>query len=366
MIGQEQGLSIRTFSDLESLIGTYETTRMEFKGSASLHAKPENEYKADLSKEISGLANTEGGYLVIGIQTERKKGQPDKATSLDGGLPFKEYPPDRLQRRLDGWITPPLHGLRWLVIDSPDDPEKYYAVIAIPRSHTAHQALDKLYYGRSEVETKALDDIWIRTLMNRAAHPIAIVSIARETAEWNGENCKVSFDLELKNDGEVDIREVKVLLRIGNVPEQLGLTETADIDGWRSAAGQSYRLPFVSRSSAGTRGQPSRTSGGTSGCLFPKDAWVIGSFSFTAHWSEPNLSTMQYRLKSRNLFLQSFPGETQAALARALQATDTPVNNDFELEWTVYLSNTHPFNGSIDLLRCVPRTHDAPVICKDG
>lgn len=364
MISEEYGFPIRTLQDLESLIGTYETIRVEFKDSRLFYPDGEAPAKKDvyapkLSKEISGLANTEGGYIVVGMRTEKTRGEPDKATGLDDGLLFTEFSPDRLQRQLDACISPPLHGLRCFPIASSQNPQRYYLVIAVPRSPTVHQAQDHFYYGRSEVETKPLHDTFIRALINRAEHARAGVKMAEIKVEENGGDFNVSFALYLENEGEIDIRESKVLVGIRNVPEQLhAYAEAEETKRLLSSEGGIYRYPAVGTPSGSASARPS-VSASPSTCLFPKDRWLIGRFAFRARWAEASLSTMQYRLKSTNEFVNSAPDlddSQKARLMRQLQPhMGAPVNDEFALDWTVYLSNTMPNNGSIDLLGFVAR-----------
>src|ERR1044072_1392017 len=123
-------LEIETLDDLKSLIGTYENIRMEFKSSLLFYdqktGKPKrNEFINSLSKHISGFANTEGGYLIIGLKTDKKEHEPDKAIALDDGISFKDFSPEGIQRTLEASISPPLLSLRFIPIES-ESPSNYY------------------------------------------------------------------------------------------------------------------------------------------------------------------------------------------------------------------------------------------------
>ena len=63
---------LSTEQQLQALVGLPESIRLEFERSAPLAEPKEREkYLAILSREISALANTEGGQIVIGMDEER-------------------------------------------------------------------------------------------------------------------------------------------------------------------------------------------------------------------------------------------------------------------------------------------------------
>ena len=109
---------IETVGDLKKLIGAYEHIRLDFKRVLLFYdaktgdPKKKDEYVESLSKEVSGFANTEGGHIVIGVRTEKRGNEPDKAIDLDDGIAFKDFNPETIQRAVAASISPPLPGLR--------------------------------------------------------------------------------------------------------------------------------------------------------------------------------------------------------------------------------------------------------------
>jgi predicted HTH transcriptional regulator len=71
----------------------------------------ESKWMRDLSIEVSSLANTEGGDLILGID-EDKKSKPRVAKGIDGVS--IRLAPERLQQLLEGNVSPYLPGLRFI------------------------------------------------------------------------------------------------------------------------------------------------------------------------------------------------------------------------------------------------------------
>jgi predicted HTH transcriptional regulator len=145
----------------------------------------ETKWVANISSEVSALANTEGGELFLGIDEDRKT-KPRVANRLDG-VPAK-LGPERLQQLIEGNVSPYLPGIRVHRVLLSSEPGRAVFVIQIPAGSTAYQANDGRYYGRSEFEAKYLPDHEIRLRMNRGkvargtvlCHVTAELGIARE------------------------------------------------------------------------------------------------------------------------------------------------------------------------------------------
>jgi hypothetical protein len=180
--------AIRTEKDLESLIGQYETMRLEFKSSRILGPdKSKPQIIEDLAKDVSAFANTEGGVLVIGIETG-KEAEKAMAVAISEGVDPNLRQPEWLQRVVASNISPEINGLvvRTIQLAGPKAGRVAY-VIEVPKGVTAHQSpADLKYYGRHELEAKPLPDIIIRRLMNRGRNvhaAIELMSLTRLTAE---------------------------------------------------------------------------------------------------------------------------------------------------------------------------------------
>jgi hypothetical protein len=69
-----------TLEDLQALIGHVESDRLEFKSEAY---ERNDEDTREMLRDISSFANGAGGYLIVGVETE-KTGEGDKATAIVG------------------------------------------------------------------------------------------------------------------------------------------------------------------------------------------------------------------------------------------------------------------------------------------
>jgi hypothetical protein len=233
-----------TEAELGELIGQSESIRREFK-SGRMFDKPKNEWIANISTQVSALANTEGGELFLGI-AEDKKSRPPVAASIDGAP--ASLATDQLQQLIEGNVSPYLPGIRVHRVRLSSQPDRAVFVVQIPAGSTAYQATDGRYYGRSEFEAKHLPDHEVRLRMSRGkvargevlARPVAVeLGVARERevraeiAQRDLENHfvgtqrwavlkslearilpdKVTFDFVFRNDGELTIRAPAVEFR---------------------------------------------------------------------------------------------------------------------------------------------------------
>lgn len=163
---------------LQTFLGREESIRLECKSGRLLDRSPEKAAE-DLSKAVSAFANTEGGFLIIGI-AEEERGKLRVASRIDGVL-ATDWPTHRLQQLIESNVHPPLMGLRIHRVQLPQLNDRVAFVIEVPPGRTAHQAKDCRYYGRSELETKPLRDFDIRLRMERgkALHATIAVSVRR-------------------------------------------------------------------------------------------------------------------------------------------------------------------------------------------
>ncbi len=177
-----------TEADVIALIGQCESIRREFKAGVMFEREPESKWIEALSKEVSALANTEGGELILGID-EDKRSKPRLATEVDG-VPTS-VAPERLQQLIEGNLSPYLPGMRVHRVGLSHRPGRVAFVIQIPQGSTAYQAKDGRYYGRSEFEAKYLPDHEVRLRMMRGR-------VARAAIRLRLESVALGIDLEAK------------------------------------------------------------------------------------------------------------------------------------------------------------------------
>src|SRR5262249_6394336 len=149
---------------LQTLIGTEENLRLEFK-SGCLFEEQKEKIATVLTKEMSAFANCEGGIIVLGMRENKVKRGRNVASELDGINP-SQMPRDQLQQLLEANLRPPLPGIRVIAVQlSGSRQGRCVYVIYVPKGSTAYQAKDCLYYNRSEFEAKAMLDHEVRLRM---------------------------------------------------------------------------------------------------------------------------------------------------------------------------------------------------------
>lgn len=159
---------IRSIEDLQSLIDSSieESTILEYKSS---FAKQKSSWKEELAKDVSAMANSNGGTIIYGIR-EKEGGNgravPEKLMPISN----KDMSKDQLSQLLSSNIQPVIEGLEITYI--PNDTTSGYYVVTVPKSSTAHQnRLSHIYYARRNATVEAMEDYAIRDVMNRSKTP---------------------------------------------------------------------------------------------------------------------------------------------------------------------------------------------------
>lgn len=162
-------MTYNTIEQLQSLIDNQvdESTTLEYKSS---FAKQKKEWKEELAKDVSAMANSNGGTIIYGIREKNGANGhsiPEKLMSI----PKSEMSKDQLSQLLSSNIQPAIEGLEITYI--PQDDTSGFYIINVPRSNTAHQnRLTHVYYQRRNATVEAMEDYAIRDIMNRAKTPI--------------------------------------------------------------------------------------------------------------------------------------------------------------------------------------------------
>lgn len=167
-------LEIRTKADLLKLIQDEieESTVLEYKSSFAIQNK---KWKEELAKDVSALANSNGGNIIFGIREKECDGGnsiPEKLLPV----PNTEMSKDKLSQLLSSNIQPKIDGLEITYI--PYDEKSGFYVVFVPRSNTAHQnRLSHIYYKRRNATVEAMEDYEIRDIMNRSKTPLIDVEL---------------------------------------------------------------------------------------------------------------------------------------------------------------------------------------------
>lgn len=162
-------LKLKTITDLQKLIQDEieESTVLEYKGSFAIQNP---KWKEELAKDVSALANSNGGNIIFGIREKESVGGNSIPKELLP-IPNTEMSKDKLSQLLSSNIQPIIDGLEITYI--PFDHKSGFYVVFVPRSNTAHQnRISHVYYKRRNATVEAMEDYEIRDIMNRSKTPI--------------------------------------------------------------------------------------------------------------------------------------------------------------------------------------------------
>src|SRR5215217_2130945 len=137
-----------------------ENPELEYKASAGL--QKDDKKVMEMTKDVSALANSNGGIIIYGIgEDQMNRHLPGKIDPLDRKLVSKEW----IEQVLNAKIRPRIHGLKINVAVIDGDAVVY--ILEVPKGDTAHQAEDKRYYRWHNFMVEPLFDHEIRDIMGR-------------------------------------------------------------------------------------------------------------------------------------------------------------------------------------------------------
>ena len=144
-----------------------ENLNLEYKGAGALENTNPN--IDEISKDVSAMANSDGGTIIYGIKENKKsKDEPSLPLEIEP-INQSKITKEWLEQIITSNIHPPIDGLRIFPINFNNNNVVY--VVNIPKSYTAHQAKDKRYHKRNNFITRSMDDYEIRDVMGRNKHP---------------------------------------------------------------------------------------------------------------------------------------------------------------------------------------------------
>lgn len=162
-------MKIKNIEDIKFLIdnSVEESTELEYKCS---FAKLNKDWKKELAKDVSAMANSNGGIIIYGLkEKEISKGHsvPEDISPIS----TSEMSKDQLSQLLSSNIQPIIDGIEISYI--PYDNESGFYIVSVPQSYTAHQnKLSHMYHKRRNAVVEAMEDYEIRDVMNRSKTPI--------------------------------------------------------------------------------------------------------------------------------------------------------------------------------------------------
>lgn len=162
-----------TIDDLNGLMRDEieESINLDYKASGSL--SKEDKKKAEIGKDISAFANSDGGIIIYGIAEVDHK--PVSFSYVDGNTYNKEW----LENVIDGNIQQKVLDIRIYPIRVDNDIKKTVYIVKIPKSNNApHINTDKKYYRRYNFKSVPMEEYEVRLLYGRKS----IAEIAITTA----------------------------------------------------------------------------------------------------------------------------------------------------------------------------------------
>ena len=201
-----------SIDDINALIENEaeESVHLDFKAAGSL--SKEDKKKAEIAKDVSAFANSDGGVIVYGMEEQNHKAH--SLSYIDGNIYTKEWLEqviqDNIQRRLE--------GLEIFPIRKDGDIAKSIYVVKIPRSsNTPHMSIDKCYYKRNNFRSVKMEEYEVRDLFYRESTPnLKIVGYNFSPKEINNDYITFDFIAQVWNDSNTIATMYKLNCCINN------------------------------------------------------------------------------------------------------------------------------------------------------
>ena len=293
--------------------GVEESLNLDYKAAGAISKNK----TAAITKLVSSFANSDGGRVIYGISEDKDNrhlpGELDPISRAEFSKEWLEHVIGNIRPKIDGLLIYPV------TIGNCNTDVVY--VVDIPKSYTAHQAMDKRYYKRFNFESVMMDDYEIRDVMNRLRLPRIDVDLKIEAKRRPGPTDGESFRLELTltNSGSVYAQYVRVKVK---VPTLMALVGKSDNEVRRLVASMRGEIREVWRDNRVT----------------------VREANLTSHGHEPLLPCLQMKPEPIQL---------------ADQLLQIPTIRPLEINWTAFADNSPPRYG-------IAAIKDIPIVYEDG
>lgn len=206
------------FSDLKDLINNEveENLHLDYKSAGSL--SKEDKKKAEITKDVSAFANSDGGIIVYGIQEVDNK--PNSFSFVDGNEITKEW-----LENIINIIQPRINGIDIFPIRHEGNLEETVYLVKIPKSDDApHMAKDKKYYKRFNFCSEPMEDYEVKDLFYRHRAPALQVvggGLEEDENDHYDEEVSYSFFAIIKNTGVTLSKDYKLSAAFFNLPSKI-------------------------------------------------------------------------------------------------------------------------------------------------
>jgi hypothetical protein len=231
-----------------------EGPQLDYKAAGALSS--DEKMKAQITKDVSAFANSNGGLLIYGLREYAEKDKQhlveriDPIDRRDFSKEWLEHIIARIQPRVSVTVHP---------VQLASAGEHVAYVLEISQGKTAHQAADLRYYQRFNFESVPMADYQIRDVMRRRTDPIVKTEIKLLVGRHGFKN---RLRWTLRNESDVFVRyavsrlEIPVfLVPSGNVVRFEGTDKMiSDDDGfsaWHLRAGSALSTPLFPRGTLG-------------------------------------------------------------------------------------------------------------------
>lgn len=186
-----------------------ESTTLDYKAADALAKNKKDE----ITKDVSAMANTEGGLIIYGLKEHpHKKHVLEKLDPVDRRMFSKEW----LDQVINN-IRPHIDGLTIYPVPLSSGTYHVVYVVDVPKGETAYQATSLRYYRRRNFESVAIEDYELRELMNRASSPKVSVSFDCRRSVSSGTEQRYILLPKVKNEGRRVISDFKLTITLPRI-----------------------------------------------------------------------------------------------------------------------------------------------------
>jgi len=136
-ISVDEALSLLDSRQFSAFEGVIEDTRIEFKGSP--YRLEMESAKYELAKDVSALANSQGGLILIGFRTSKDHNAAVEYVDACREFALDSVDVERHRKVLEDWICPRLHAIDIRCFPSPSSEERGVLAIRVPASVCNHK-----------------------------------------------------------------------------------------------------------------------------------------------------------------------------------------------------------------------------------
>ncbi len=173
-----------------------ESNSLDYKAAGAL-AKSDGK-RNEISKDVSAMANSNGGIIIYGIREfddKEKKHLPEKIDPVKRSDFSKEW----LEQVINSKIQPKIDAVKIYSVEVSATDNTVVYVVEIPKGTTAHQASSKRYYKRYNFESAAMEDYEIRDVMNRNTTPEIVLDFEIESITKQLNTSESSYETKTDN-----------------------------------------------------------------------------------------------------------------------------------------------------------------------